>query len=63
MSPSKFVKDMPAIIIAGGIALVILTFIDIYNSTAFGIHWYISVITYICFIVLYFILLRDQKKN
>ena len=59
----KFVKQMPAIIIAGGICLAILTFVDIYNSIPFRLYWYLSIGIYICFIALYFILLRDQKKS
>ncbi|MFX1349977.1 MAG: hypothetical protein ACFE92_15010 [Promethearchaeota archaeon] len=60
---SKFVKQMPYIIIAGACAIAVFTFIDIYYSIPFGIYWYLSIIMLICFIILYIILSKNEKKS
>jgi len=59
---AKYVKQIPYILLVSGFGIIIFTIIDVLNSTSFGLYWYLSIIIFIGFIVLYIILLKEQKK-
>lgn len=58
----KFLKQLPWIILVMGCGIAVFTFLYIFNSTPFGLYWYLSTITFIGLVIIYFLLLRYQRK-
>jgi hypothetical protein len=58
----KVVKQLPYIIIALGVAFTVITIMHIIISNPFGIYWYLSLIAFLCFIIVFIVLSRSQKK-
>jgi len=59
---ANLVKQLPYIILIAVFGITVFTFLHIFTSTPFGVYWYLSIIMFICFIILYIGLLKSQKK-
>jgi len=60
---SEYIKQLPWIILATGCGIAVFTLLNIFNSTPFGLYWYLTTITFIGLIILYILLSRYQRKT
>lgn len=60
---SRFVKQFPYVILIAGIGISIFTIIHIIDSVPFGFNWFLMIGAFFCLVLLYLILLKNQKKS